>query len=152
MAFKIDIHYRTSLPSKKDADRTISYLKNYGDSIPLNFPGIESFTETEPKTYQWKFEKLSHSGKELQIAFATRFDETPDRIKCVPVKGSDQASLQAEWTVVPKGLGAEVKFEAKLGIEIPLPGLLRAMIAPMAEMELKKLFDEYAANLQKALE
>lgn len=151
MAIPIQLQYQKEISSRKSSEETASFLSNWEKAIPPYFPGISRFKPESAHRYHWEFEKLAHSGKEIQINFSTDFNRQGLTLTMTPVPDSGSAELSGEWKVEPAGEGSKIRFQAELQLELPLPGFLKAMVTPVATKELQKLFDQYAQRLEKAL-
>ena len=127
----------------------IGFLKNYQEALPSFFPGLHRFEQQGPQIYLWEFEPLRYGGKQLTISFKTTFDESENKIRITPVAPPTETNLKGEWSVsaVPEGCTLKMHFE--LEFSVPLPKLMKAMVVPLANTELSKLFERYADNLQK---
>ena len=152
MAVNLRVDYDKTFASKKDAAQTFAYLSDLKTAIPKHFAGIERFEEKRPGVFHWIFQKLEHSGRELQIKLSTEKKVNEGKsivVSSVPEPGFDK--ITASWDIGPKASGSEVRFQATLEVELPLPGLLKAVIAPVAQRELAKFFDRYIENVEKTL-
>lgn len=152
MGVNIRVDYDKPFQSARDAASTFAYLSDLKTSIPKHFRGIESFQEKTPGVFHWIFEKIAHSGREVQIKLATKKSTVEDQqilLTSVGEPGFDK--ITASWDVSPSGSGSQVRFKASLEVELPIPGFLKAMIAPVAQRELAKFFDRYVENVEKTL-
>lgn len=151
MAIPIHLKYAKTIPSARSESDVLKYLSNWEKAIPQNFPGIELFESQGENRYRWDFEKLSHSGKDIQIQFETDLIPAGNRLEIVPVPGSGSATLGGSWTVEKAGPGSQIRFQVDIQLELPLPGFLKSMVSPIATKELTKLFDTYVQRLEKSL-
>jgi carbon monoxide dehydrogenase subunit G len=152
MAVKIDVRYHKPVESSRSAEETFRFLTDFEHSIPEHFPGVEKFEKLGNDTYRWTFERFAQGGYDLQIKLVTRFAmSAPQKIgmSSLPEPGASQIS--GGWRVDAEGSRARVDFEANLSLELPIPFLLKAVAAPLAQKELSKLFDRYLENVGKAL-
>lgn len=152
MAFTVETHCSGRFHSPHSEKKTLEFITDYQNSIAKHFRGLESFSQEGPDTYRWTFESLKYGGHELKITFLTRFETiSSHEIRIVPVAANDKASLSGFWYLAPTSEGTEVKFEATLKGELPLPGLMKGMVTPLAQKEVKKLFDRYIQNVANAI-
>ncbi|HXD42387.1 MAG TPA: hypothetical protein VN649_17615, partial [Ramlibacter sp.] len=65
------------------------------------------------------------------------------------VKGVGNALVGGSWKIKDnkQSTGIELKIEG--AITLPLPGLMKMVVAPVVEGEFEKLVDKYIANLIK---
>lgn len=152
MAFTVETHCSGLFISPHSIPQTLQFITNFRSSVADHFEGLQSFAEEGTNTYRWKFEPLHYGGQELQITFLTRFEVSSDHeVKIIPVRGSDKTSLSGRWFLEPCSQGTQVQFEATLTGELPLPSLMRGIVTPLAQREVKKLFDRYIQNVSKAI-
>jgi len=131
-----------------DPSSVISFLKNYSEALPSFFPGLRRFEAQGPQVYLWEFESLSYGGRSLTISFTTRFEDCENRILIHPLSSDSETQLKGEWRVSPESEGCTIKLHFELEFSVPLPKLMKSMVAPLATTELSKLFERYAKNLQ----
>jgi carbon monoxide dehydrogenase subunit G len=152
MAFKVDVPYRNTIDSSKNQAQTFQFLADLENSIPIHFPGLDSFTKEAELTYHWKFQEVKYGGHQIQIEVLTKFElKSPSHIKMVSVPKPGFSSLRGHWNVEPSGSASRITFEVDLQTELPLPFFLKAMAAPLTQKEITKIFDWYLANVGKAL-
>ena len=152
MAFTVETHCSGKFSSPHSINETLEFISDYPTSVAKHFDGLKHFTQEGPDTYRWTFESLKYGGYELTITFVTRFAKSSlQEIEIIPVKGSDKAALSGRWRLEPCGQETMVHFEATLVGELPLPGLMKGMVTPLAQKEVKKLFDRYIQNVAKAI-
>lgn len=149
MSFNFSFHYEKVLSLSQDASEIFRFLKNYPEALPNFFPGLHRFEEQSPQIYFWEFEPLNYAGKQLTISFSTLFEEVEPRIRMFPQSSDSETTLRGEWNVVSNPNGCDLKMHFDLEFSVPLPKLMKAVVAPMASAELSKLFERYAKNLEK---
>lgn len=151
MAFNVEIQCQSSFVSPCDLDKTMERLSNYEMSIGNNFQDLEAFSKEGDGIYLWTFPKLNYGGNQLQIQFRTQFQKhLPDIIKMIPVPSKTKANLSGQWKLTSLKEGTRVDFEATLVGELPLPSLMKSLVAPLAQKEVKKIFDRYIENVAKS--
>jgi hypothetical protein len=148
MAFNVEINCRSSFVSPHPIEKTMVLLADYESSIGNNFKGLETFRSLGGDVYEWTFEKLSYGGYDLQIRFKTKLEQKgADLIQIIPVATDSKTSLSGYWKMVPTSQGTQVNFFATLVGELPLPGFMKSMIAPLAQREVQKIFDQYISHV-----
>ncbi len=150
MAVKVEVPFHKVFTSKHSPAETYAYFADVEKSVPGNFPGVEGFDSVGPDTFRWIFETVGYSGYELQIKLVTRFKKTPEtRIDVTPVAEPGACLFTGSWAFAPEGSGTRVTFDVKFEIELPVPGFLKGMAAPLAQKELTKLFERYIGRVEK---
>jgi hypothetical protein len=150
MAVTLDIPFKASIKSARSPADTLAYLTNWKASLGGAFPGVRAFREVEPGIYAWEFEEVGYQSFKLKIAFQTRMQASPpDKASVTPHSGAHRLSLQ--WNVQPEGTGSRAALDLNFTVELPVPGLMKGLVAGFARTELTKLLERYAANVEKAL-
>lgn len=148
MAFNVAITCHSSFLSPYPLEKTMALLADYENSIGTNFKGLETFKSLGADVYEWVFKKLSYGGYDLQIRFKTKLEQQgADLIQIIPIATDSKASLSGYWKMAPNSQGTQVNFNAKLIGELPLPGLMKPMIEPIAQREVQKIFDQYIIHV-----
>ena len=87
----------------------------------------------------------------IQTVYASKYksDKAKGTVVWTPVEGVGNALVGGHWKIKDnkKSTGVELKIEGD--ITLPLPGLMKMVVAPVVESEFEKLVDKYIANLIK---
>lgn len=157
MAVTIEVNSCRTVTVTKPIEETYRYLMTPETSLLKDFPGLKAMEPLSPSVFRWVFKKVSYSGQDFEIRFATRFTpEPPNKISVASVEDPStfgSSRMHGEWRL--KALPdqrTEITFDVKLQTELPIPFFLKAMAAPLAQTELGKLFDRYLANVAKTLD
>ncbi len=73
-------------------------------------------------------------------------------VKWTPVKGEGNALVSGKWTIKEKAGKTTMKLSIKGAMELPLPSLVKFVVAPVVKHQFEGLVDEYVVNLTKTLE
>ncbi|NBX93971.1 MAG: hypothetical protein EB078_03730 [Proteobacteria bacterium] len=147
MAFRIPFKYRKTLSLPKSTDEVLPFLHDFSHSIPACFPGLERFEAQTTHEFFWEFTPLTYAGKTVVIHFSTSFSPRPNGLQVAPASKERETLLNGAWVLTPASSDCTLTLSFDLELNIPLPSLMRSMIAPLAEKELKTLFDQYAENI-----
>lgn len=148
MAFQLPFTYHKSLSLTQGSDAVRAFLAAYPENLPALFPGLKRFQEQDAGVYFWEFSSLEYAGKSMTISFATSFTESSSELTVTPFGKEGNAKLSGSWKLSPGETGCKLTLNFELELTVPLPSLMRSMVAPVAERELKGLFDQYAKNVQ----
>jgi hypothetical protein len=152
MAFSVHTHCKGSFQSPHGFEKTMEFLLDFENSIGKQFECLESFQKTKLNTYCWTFESISYGAHHLQISFVTEFkQEGPHLLTILPVKNGQKAQLSGFWQLTPNPEGTRVQFEANLVGELPLPVLMKSIVTPLAQKEVRRFFERYLENVAKAI-
>ena len=104
-------------------------------------PKVHQLVELGPDTYRWEMEKIGLGQFHVQAVYTSRYV-------------ANRPKGTVTWTPV-KGEGNETSTLIGLHIEgdmtLPLPALMKMVVAPLAEAEFDKLVAQYIDNLIPAL-
>jgi len=154
MPIHLDLNHTSTTKLSVPIETAFAYCSDVERSIPANFPGLEKFEKIKDDVYRWAFKKIAFSNQQLNLQLVTRFDRQPmTRIRVTPVEvsGTGTSSLKGEWHFEPLSAGCQLTFGVQLSTELPLPFLLKAVVAPIAQSEIAKIFDRYLQNVAKEL-
>ena len=94
-------------------------------SSASHFPKVSKLVDLGKGIYRWEMEKVGTAKLNIQTIYASKYV-------------ADKKKGTVVWTPVAGEL------------TVPLPGLMKALVAPFAISENEKLVEQYIANLCKA--
>ena len=96
-------------------------------------------------------EKVGTAQVNIQTIYASKYvaDKAKGTVKWTPVKGVGNALVGGSWTIVDNKKSTSVALAIQGEIEVPLPGLMKMVVAPVVEGEFEKLVEKYIDNLIK---
>jgi carbon monoxide dehydrogenase subunit G len=145
---KIDLGYEFDVKAK--AAQVFALLSDVPASV-AHFPKVEKLTDMGGGVFQWEMEKVGTSQVNIQTIYASKYtsDKAKGTVKWTPVKGVGNALVGGSWKIVenPKSTGIALAIQGE--IEVPLPGLMKMVVAPVVEGEFEKLVEKYIDNLIK---
>ena len=152
MAVTITVPYEKTFSSPKSLEETLEYLSDFEKSIPECFPGLANFEKVSDGRFAWQFQKFGHSNYEFEIRLLTDCKVvSKTEIQITSVKEPGLAEFDGAWELASGFEGAQVQFEGKFTLELPIPFFLKAVAVPFAEKELTKFFDKYIHRVEKNL-
>jgi hypothetical protein len=94
-------------------------------------------------------EKVGTAQVNIQTVYASTYvsDKAKGTVKWTPVKGVGNALVGGSWTIVDNKKSTGVTLAIEGTIELPLPGLMKMVVAPVVEGEFEKLVEKYIDNL-----
>ncbi|RZA13782.1 MAG: hypothetical protein EOP93_19640, partial [Lysobacteraceae bacterium] len=101
--------------------------------------------------YQWEMEKVGTAQVNIQTVYACKYvsDKARGTVKWTPVKGVGNAQVGGSWKIKENKKSTGLTLAIQGEIEVPLPGLMKMVVAPVVEGEFEKLLEKYIANLIK---
>lgn len=145
---KIDLGYEFDVKAK--AAEVFAVLSDVPESVS-HFPKVEKLTDLGGGVYQWEMEKVGTAQVNIQTVYASKYvsDQARGTVKWTPVKGVGNALVGGNWKIVDNKKSTGLTLSIQGEIEVPLPGLMKMVVAPVVEGEFEKLVEKYIANLIK---
>lgn len=145
---KIDLGYEFNVKAK--AAEVFEVLADVPTSVS-HFPKVEQLTDMGDGVYKWEMEKVGTQQVNIQTVYASKYvsNKAKGTVVWTPVKGVGNALVGGHWKITDhkKHTGIELKIEGE--VSVPLPALMKMVVAPVVEGEFEKLVDKYIANLIK---
>jgi carbon monoxide dehydrogenase subunit G len=113
------------------------------------FPEVDRLLDLGNNTYRWEMAKIGMAQINLQTIYASKYTSDRDNGSVVwtPVKGIGNAQVSGHWKISKQVHGTHIILSVKGELEIPLPSLMRLIVAPLVESEFEKLTDQYIDRL-----
>jgi hypothetical protein len=99
--------------------------------------------------YRWEMEKIGIAQINLQTIYASKYvsNRAKGTIIWTPVKGEGNALVSGSWKIEDKKTSTNIVLQIKGDLSIPLPGLMKMVVAPVVEAEFEKMVEQYLTNL-----
>jgi len=145
---KIDLGYEFDVKAK--AAEVFGVLSDVPESVS-HFPKVDKLTDLGDGVYKWEMEKVGTAQVNIQTVYASKYvsDKARGTVKWTPVKGVGNAQVGGNWKIVDNKKSTGLTLAIQGEIEVPLPGLMKMVVAPVVESEFEKLLEKYIANLIK---
>lgn len=149
---KIDLGYEFDVKAR--ADDVFAVLSDVPTSASF-FPKVDQLTDLGGGSFQWEMEKVGTSQVNIQTVYASKYVSKMDAakgqgsVKWTPVKGVGNAQIGGHWKITDNKKSTSVVLAIQGDVEVPLPGLMKMVVAPVVESEFEKLVEKYIANLIK---
>ena len=115
------------------------------------FPKVEKLTDMGDGVFKWEMEKVGTSQVNIQTVYASQYvsNAAKGSVVWTPVKGIGNAQVGGSWKITDNKKSTGIELKIKGVVDVPLPGLMKMVVAPIVEGEFEKLVDKYIANLIK---
>ncbi|OSZ67647.1 SRPBCC family protein [Hydrogenophaga sp. IBVHS2] len=149
---KIDLGYEFAV--KSAAADVFAVLSDVPESVS-HFPKVEQLVDLGGGTWRWEMEKVGTAQVNIQTVYASKYTSKFDAakgtgtVKWTPVKGEGNALVGGHWKITGQGKTTALELAIEGTVDVPLPGLMKMVVAPVVEAEFEKLVDKYIANLIK---
>ncbi len=154
MSITVNIELGYEFDVAASATEVFDVLSDVPTSVS-HFPKVDKLTDLGEGTYQWEMEKVGTAQVNIQTVYASRYVSQFDKakkqgsVKWTPVKGVGNAQVGGQWLVKGNAKSTHIELAIKGQIEVPLPGLMKMVVAPVVESEFEKLVEKYMDNLIK---
>jgi carbon monoxide dehydrogenase subunit G len=150
MAISVNIDLAYEVEGKAKAAEVFEVLSDVPTSVS-HFPKVDKLTDMGDGVYQWEMEKVGTAQVNIQTVYASKYksDKAKGTVVWTPVKGVGNAQVGGNWKVTDNKKSTAVALQIKGTVDVPLPGLMKMVVAPVVEGEFEKLVDKYIANLIK---
>jgi carbon monoxide dehydrogenase subunit G len=116
-----------------------------------HFPKVANLVDLGDNVYRWEMEKVGTAQVNIQTIYASKYvsDAKKGSVVWTPVKGEGNALVGGSWKITDKKTTTQLALKIKGELTVPLPGLMKMVVAPIVLSENEKLIDKYLANLIK---
>lgn len=117
-----------------------------------HFPKVHRLVEIGPGTYRWEMEKIGLGQITVQTVYAAHYVASRPKgtVAWTPVSGEGNALMSGHWTIRDKRTSTLLTLHIQGELTLPLPGLMKMVVTPLAEAEFEKMVEQYIANLSRA--
>lgn len=144
----IELGYEFSV--KAPASEVFAVLSDVPTSAS-HFPKVHKLVDLGDNTYRWEMEKIGLAQVNLQTIYASKYTSNKSKgtVTWTPVKGEGNALVSGSWKITDKKKTTDLVLSLVGDLTLPLPGLMKMVIAPVVEAEFEKMVEKYIDNLTK---
>ena len=144
----IDLGYEFAVNAK--AADVFAVLSDVPTSVS-HFPKVHKLTDMGDGVYKWEMEKVGTAQVNIQTVYASKYvsNKAKGTVVWTPVKGVGNALVGGSWKITDNKKSTAIELKIAGTVDVPLPGLMRMVVAPIVSGEFEKLVDKYIANLIK---
>lgn len=148
MSITVSIELGFEFDVKASAKEVFALLADVPESAS-HYPKVEQLIDLGDGAYRWEMEKIGIGTINLQTVYASRYvaNKAKGTIVWTPVKGEGNALVSGSWKIKEKKKSTNVVLRVEAELSLPLPALMKMVIAPVVEAEFEKLTEQYIANL-----
>src|SRR4051812_7497926 len=131
----IDLGYEFEVKAK--ASEVFEVLSDVPTSVSF-FPKVDKLTDMGDGVYKWEMEKVGTAQVNIQTVYASKYksDKAKGTVVWTPVKGVGNALVGGHWKLKDnKGKSTAIELKIDGTIDLPLPGLMKMVVAPVVEGE-----------------
>jgi carbon monoxide dehydrogenase subunit G len=148
MTMTVDVELGYEFDVKAPAKEVFEVLADVPTSASF-YPNVEHLVDLGSGAYRWEMEKIGIAQIHLQTVYASKYvsNKTKGTVVWTPVKGEGNALVSGSGKITDNKKSTNVVLTVKGELTIPLPGLMKMVIAPLVEAEFEKLTEQYIDNL-----
>lgn len=115
------------------------------------FPKVDKLVDLGDGAYRWEVAKTGTSQINLQTIYASKYvsNKASGTVEWTPIKGEGNALVSGNWKITDNKKSTLIVLQINGDLTIPLPGLMKMVIAPVVEAEFEKMVEQYITNLTK---
>lgn len=148
MAFSVPIELGYEFSVRSPFKEVFGLLSNVPESVG-HFPKVHRLVDEGQGVYRWEMEKVGIGSASLQTVYASRYASDPKKgtVVWTPVAGVGNAQVGGRWSLTDRRKTTDLVLAIEATVEVPLPGLMKSMIAPAVQREFEGLVDAYVNAL-----
>jgi carbon monoxide dehydrogenase subunit G len=150
MAITVSIDLGYEFEVKAKASEVFAVLSDVPASAS-HFPKVEKLVDLGEDTYRWEMAKIGIGSANLQTVYASKYvaNKSKGSVIWTPVKGEGNALVSGSWTIKDNKKSTHLTLQVQGELTLPLPGLMKMVVAPVVEAEFEKMTEQYIDNLTK---
>jgi carbon monoxide dehydrogenase subunit G len=152
MSISVPIELGYEFEVRSPFDKVFAVLSDVPRSAS-HFPKVDRLTDLGDGVYQWEMQKVGTAQVNLQTIYASKYVSDPGQgsVRWSPVKGVGNAQVGGSWKLTDhQGKSTKCVLKIDGTVDVPLPGLMKAVVAPVIEGEFEKAVEKYIDNLIQA--
>ena len=116
-----------------------------------HFPKVDKLVDLGKGVYRWEMAKIGIAQINLQTIYASKYvsDRAKGSVVWTPVKGEGNALVSGHWKITDKKKSTLVVLQINGELSLPLPAMMKMVVAPVVEKEFEKMVEQYIDNLTK---
>jgi len=146
ISIPIELGYEFSVKSPfKDV---FAVLSDVPESVS-HFPKVDRLVDMGGGIYRWEMQKIGIAQAHLQTVYASKYvsDRAKGSVVWTPVKGVGNAQVGGSWAIADRKKTTDLELTISGVVEVPLPGLMKAVVTPIVKKEFESMVDQYVDNL-----
>lgn len=150
MAIIVNIDLGYEFAVKADYGTVFNTLSDVPKSASF-FPKVDQLVDLGDGVYRWEMAKIGIAQISLQTIYASKYvsNKAKGSVVWTPVADEGNALVSGSWQITDKKKSTHLVLKLQGELTLPLPGLMKKMIAPLVEAEFEKLVEQYIDNLTR---
>jgi len=150
MSITVNIDLAYEFAVKADPTTVFETLSDVPKSAAF-FPKVDQLVDLGDGVYRWEMEKIGIAQVSLQTIYASKYtsNKAKGSVRWTPVPGEGNALVSGSWQISDRKNSTHLVLDLQGELTLPLPGLMKKMIAPMVEAEFEKMVEQYIDKLTR---
>ncbi len=151
MTVSVDIDLGYEFAVKAPLEEVFAVLADVPKSAS-HFPKVKALVPLGGNAFRWEMQKVGTAQVGIQTIYACAYksDEKKGTITWAPVKDVGNAQISGSWKITQAKGKTQLVLKTSGVVEVPLPGLMKMVVAPVVNSEFEGLVEKYIENLCKA--
>ena len=113
------------------------------------FPKLHKLVDLGGNCYRWELDKVGPAQMTMQTVYACQYVANNQKCSVVwtPIAGEGNAQMGGSWAITEKNNFTHLVLTSRGELQVPLPALMKGVVAPIVVGENEKLIKQYIANL-----
>jgi carbon monoxide dehydrogenase subunit G len=148
MSITIPVELGFEFEVKASAKEVFSVLSDVPVSAS-HYPHVEQLVDLGGGAYRWEMENIGVGAIHLQTVYASKYvsNKAKGTVVWTPVKGEGNALVSGSWTITANKKSTHIVLQVEAEMSLPLPALMKMVVAPLVEAEFERMTERYIANL-----
>jgi len=150
MSITVNLELGYEFDVKASAQEVYEVLADVPTSASF-YPKVDKLVDLGDGAYRWEMEKIGLAQVSLQTVYASKYvgNKAKGTVTWTPVAGLGNALVSGNWKITDHKKSTHVVLTISAELTIPLPALMKMVVAPVVEAEFEKLTEQYIDNLVK---
>lgn len=151
MALNVTIDLGYEFEVKAPAQQVFDVLSDVPTSASF-FPNVDQLVDLGGGAYRWEMGKIGIGQVNLQTIYASQYtaNRAKGSVTWTPIRGEGNALVSGHWKIEDKKKSTLITLQIHGDLTLPLPSLMKMVVAPVVEAEFEKAVEQYIDNLTQA--
>lgn len=152
MAITVNIELEYELNVKASAAESFKLLADL-PACARHYPKVDCLVDLGGGAYRWEMEKIGVGSATIQTIYASKYvpDKAKGTVVWTPVKGEGNAEVSGIWKITGAKKSTHLVMQVSGVLTVPLPSLMKMVVAPVVKTAFESMTNQYVANLAKQL-
>jgi carbon monoxide dehydrogenase subunit G len=148
MSITIPVELGFEFDVKASAKEVFAVLSDVPVSAS-HYPHLERLVDLGGGAYRWEMETMGVGTIQLQTVYASKYvsNKSKGTVVWTPVEGEGNALVSGSWKITANKKSTNLVLQVEAEMSLPLPALMKLVVAPLVEAEFERMTERYIANL-----